>query len=169
MACPLAERAQAAASDPLRGTVAQLWNARRPISKIERLSEELASTVIDLLTEQDNLSALRVTIAHAYANVDAEIRQTMAPEVEEARAKFTDIIETRSAVRGSLALFDRLEKLEARRAGLDDVAPEPAEQAKVSVGFSEVAAHQFSLKVEQYSKRIFPGKCLSIHKMPVIS
>ncbi|MBZ9938979.1 hypothetical protein LB518_21965 [Mesorhizobium sp. BR1-1-16] len=161
--CPLCgagPEAQHADAD-CEGNVATIVEAATAeISKIERLSEELASTVTDLLTEQDSLSALRATVEHAYANVDAEIRQTMAPEVEEARAKFTDIIETRSAVRGSLALFDRLEKLEARRADLDDVAPEPAEKAKVAVGLSEVVAHQFSLKVEQLLKAWnFPGEC----------
>lgn len=163
VACPLcgaAPEAQHADAD-CEGNVAKIVEAATAeISKIERLSEELASTVSDLQAEQHNLSGLRETVEHAYANVDAEIRQTMAPEVEEARAKFTDIIETRSAVRGSLALFDRLEKLEARRAGLDDVAPEPAEKAKVAVGFSEVVAHQFSLKVEQILKAWnFPGEC----------
>ncbi|USI76657.1 MULTISPECIES: hypothetical protein [unclassified Sphingopyxis] len=50
--------------------------------------------------------------------------------------------------------------LEARRASLDDVAPEPAANAKVAIGFSEVVAHQFSLKVEQILKAWnFPGEC----------
>ncbi|MCB4858235.1 hypothetical protein K7W03_01365 [Sphingobium sp. PNB] len=163
VACPLCgagPETQHADAD-CEGNVATIVEAATAeISKIERLSEELASTVTDLLTEQGSLSALRATVEHAYANVDAEIRQTMAPEVEEARAKFTDIIETRSVVRGSLALFDRLEKLEARRAVLDDVTPEPAEKAKVAVGFSEVVAHQFSLKVEHILKAWnFPGEC----------
>lgn len=161
--CPLCgagPEAQHADAD-CEGNVATIVEAATAeISKIERLSKELSSAVTDLLTEQDSLSALRVTVGHAYANVDADIRQTMAPHVEEARAKFTDIIETRSAVRESLALFERLEKLEVRRAGLDDVAAEPAEKAKVAVGFSEVVAHQFSLKVEQILKAWnFPGEC----------
>ena len=163
VACPLCgagPEAQHSEAD-CEGNVATIVEAATAeISKIERLSEELASTVTDLLTEKDSLSELRATVEHAFANVDAEIRQTMAPEVEVARAKFTDIIETRSAVRGFLALFDRLEKLEARRASLDDVAAEPAEKAKVAVGFSEVVAHQFSLKVEQILKAWnFPGEC----------
>jgi len=163
VACPLCGAAPEAqhADANCEGNVAEIVEAATAeISKIERLSEELSSTVTDLLTEQDSLSALRAIVEDAYLTVDAEIRQTMAPEVEEARAKFTDIIETRSAVRGHLALFDRLEKLESRRAGLDDTAPEPAEKAKVAVGFSEVVAHQFSLKIEQILKAWnFPGEC----------
>ena len=163
VACPLCgagPEAQHADAD-CEGNVAKIVEAATvEITKIERLSEELASTVNDLLTEQDSLSALRATVENAYINVDAEIRQTMAPEVEEARAKFTDIIETRSAVRGSLTLFDRLEKLVARRTALDDAAPEPAEKAKVAVGFSEVVAHEFSLKIEKILKAWnFPGEC----------
>jgi predicted nucleic acid-binding Zn-ribbon protein len=163
VACPLCGAGPDAqhADAECDGNVATIIEAATAeIIKIEQLAKELASTVTDLLTEQDSLSALRATVEQAYANVDGEIRQTMAPEVEEARAKFTDIIETRSAVRGSLALFERLEKLKARRAGLDDVAPERAEKAKVAVGFSEVVAHQFSLKIEQILKAWdFPGEC----------
>lgn len=163
VACPLCGAgpdAQHADAD-CEGNVAEIVEAATAeIIKIERLSEELASTVTDLLSEQDSLSTLQATVEYAFANVDAEIRQTMAPEVEAVRAKFTDIIETRSAVRGSLALFDRLEKLKARRAGLDDVEPGSAEKAKVAVGFSDVVAHQFSLKVEQILKAWnFPGEC----------
>jgi hypothetical protein len=163
VACPLCGAGPEAqhADAECDGNVATIIEAATAeIIKIEQLAKELASTVTDLMTEQDSLSALRATVGQAYANVDAEIRQTMAPEVEEARAKFTDIIEARSAVRGSLVLFDRLEKLKARRAALDDVAPEPAEKAKVAVGFSEVVAHQFSLKIEQILKAWdFPGEC----------
>lgn len=143
------------------GNVAAIVEAATvEISKIERLSKELAATVADLQIEQDSLSALQATVEQAYADVDAAIRQSMAPEVEKARAKFTDVIETRSAVRGSLAMFDRLEKLKARRADLDDVAPESAEKSKVAIGFTEVIAHKFSLKIEQILKAWnFPGEC----------
>lgn len=163
VACPLCgagPEAQHADAD-CEGNVGKIVEAATvEIKKIERLAEELASTVTDLLAEQGRLAALRVTVEHSYMDVDAAIRQTIAPEVERARAKFTDIIETRSAVRGTLAMFDRLEKLKARRAGLDDLAPEAAEKAKVAVGFSDVVAHRFSLKVEQILKAWnFPGEC----------
>src|SRR5690606_6567375 len=95
VACPLcgAEPEAQHADADCEGNVAKIVEAATAeISKIERLSEELASTVTDLLTEQDSLSAARTTVEHAYTNVDTEIRQTMAPEVEEVRAKFTDII-----------------------------------------------------------------------------
>ena len=163
VACPLCGAGPEAqhADAGCDGDIATIMEAATSeIIKIEQLARELASTVTELLAEQESLSTLRATVEQAYANVDAVIRQTMAPEVEEARAKFTDIIETRSVVRGSLALFDRLEKLKARRAGLDDTAPESAEKAKVAVGFSEVVAHQFSLKIEQILKAWnFPGEC----------
>ncbi|MEJ5117501.1 hypothetical protein WH158_08700 [Gluconobacter cerinus] len=163
VACPLCgagPEAQHADAD-CDGNVAEIVEAATAeIGKIERLSEELASTVTQLQAEKDQLEDLQATVVEAYATVDGAIRQTMAPEVEAARAKFTDIIETRSAVRGFLVLFDRRDKLEARRADLDDVGAEPAEKTKVAVGFSEVIAHRFSLKVEQILKAWnFPGEC----------
>jgi hypothetical protein len=163
VACPLCgagPEAQHADAD-CEGNVAKVVEAATAeISKIEQLSYDLATTVKDLLTEQDALSDFQEIALFAYSSLDEEIRQTIAPEVEDARAKFTDIIETRSAVRGYLALFDRLDKLKTRRAGMDDVAAEPGEKGKVAVGFSEVVAHQFSLKVEQILKAWnFPGEC----------
>jgi predicted nucleic acid-binding Zn-ribbon protein len=163
VACPLcgaAPEAQHVDADCEGNVAAIVEAATAEIGKIEQLSSELASTVADLQDERGNLTDLRSTIEQAYSNVDAEIRQTMAPEVEEARSKFTDIVETRAAVRGSLSLFDRLEKLEARRADLNDASAEPTEKAKVAVGFSEVIAHQFSLKLEQILQAWnFPGDC----------
>src|SRR5690606_2597921 len=147
--------------DDCEGNVAVIVEAATAeIAKIEQLSRELASTVADLQGEQGRLTELRATIDEGFADVDAPIRLTMAPEGEGARSKCTDIIETRAAVLGSLNLFDRLAKLESRRAGLDDVAPGPAEKAKVAVGFSDAIAHQFSLKLEQILKAWnFPGEC----------
>jgi len=163
VACPLCGASPDAqhVDDDCEGNVAVIVEAATAeIAKIEQLSSELASTVADLQGEQGRLTELRATVDEAFADVDAQIRLTMAPEVEEARSKFTDIIETRAAVLGSLNLFDRLAKLESRRAGLDDVAPGPAEKAKVAVGFSDAIAHQFSLKLEQILKAWnFPGEC----------
>jgi AAA domain len=162
-ACPLcgaAPEAQHIDADCDGNVAAIVEAATAEIGKIEQLSSELASTVADLHDERSNLAELRSTFEQAYSNVDAQIRQTMAPEVEEARSRFTDIVETRAAVRGSLNLFDRLEKLEGRRAALDDVSAEPNEKAKVAVGFSEAIAHQFSLKLEQILRAWnFPGEC----------
>jgi hypothetical protein len=63
-------------------------------------------------------------------------------------------------VKSSLAVFDRLDRLEQRRADLTDAPIDGTGKTSVAVGFSEAVAHQFSLKLEQILKAWnFPGEC----------
>jgi len=134
--------------------------ATAEIGKIERLQGELASTIVDLGEERGRLAQMRDAIERAFQGVDGQIRQTMAPEVEMARSLFTEVIETRAAVRSSLDLYDRLEKLERRRAQFDELDAGPVEKANVAVGLTDAVAHQFSMKLEQILKAWnFPGEC----------
>jgi hypothetical protein len=134
--------------------------ATAEIGKIRRLQLELAATVVNLTDERERLGQVRETIDGELQDVDNQIRLTTAPEVEEARSRFTDIIEKRAAVRASLNMFERLEKLERRRAEFDDTAVESTEKSKVAVGFSDAVAFQFSMKIEEILKSWnFPGEC----------
>ncbi len=161
--CPLCGAAPDAQhiDDACDGNVAFIVEAATAeIQKITRLQGELSTTVADLSEESGKLVRLRASVESALVHADDQIRATMAPEVEEARSKFTDIIETRAAVRVSLNLFDRLEKLEKRRGEFDDSAVSTTERAAVAVGFSETIAHRFSMKLEQILKAWnFPGEC----------
>lgn len=133
--------------------------AAAEIGKILVLQQDLAGTVSDLEAERKRLVVDRGTLDDDLDRVDGEIRSTMAPEVEAARSNFTEIIETRAAVRNSLNLFDRLQKLHRRREELNETTSDSTEKAKVAVGFSEAVAHKFSLKLEQILKAWnFPGE-----------
>lgn len=162
-ACPLCGAAPDAqhVDDDCDGNVAAIVEAATAeMQKITRLRGELSATVVDLKEEGGRLAQLRESVEQALVQADDQIRLTMAPEVDEARSKFTDIVETRAAVRSSLNLFDRLEKLERRRAEFDDVAADTNEKAKVAVGLSDAVAHHFSRKLEQILKDWnFPGEC----------
>jgi hypothetical protein len=163
VACPLCGASADAqhVEDDCDGNIAGIVEAATAeIGKIERLQTELALTVADLGEERGRLTQLRETVEQAFLGVEEEIRQTIAPEVEEARSMFTDIIETRANVIGSLNLFDRLEKLERRRAQFDDVDDDPVQKSRVAVGLTDAVAHQFSMKLEQILKAWnFPGEC----------
>lgn len=163
VACPLCGASPDAqhVEDDCDGNVAGIVEAATAeIGKIERLQGELASTVADLGEERGRLAQLRDIVEQAFLGVDEEIRQTMAPEVEEARSLFTDVVETRANVIGSLNLFDRLEKLERRRAQFDEVDAGPVQKSSVAVGLTDAVAHQFSMKLEQILKAWnFPGEC----------
>ena len=162
VACPLCGAAPDAqhVDDDCDGNVAVIVEAATAeIGKIDRLQSELASTIVDLGEERGRLARMRDEVEHAFQDVDGQIRQTMAPEVEKARSLFTDIVEARATVRGSLDLYDRLEKLERRRSQLEADAG-PVERAKVAVGLTDAVAHQFSMKLEEILKAWnFPGKC----------
>ena len=163
VACPLCGASPHAqhVEDDCDGNVAGIVEAATAeIGKIERLQGELASTIANLGEERGRLAQLRDTVEQAFLGVDEEIRQTMAPEVEEARSLFTDIVETRANVIGSLNLFDRLEKLERRRAQFDEVDAGPVQKSSVAVGLTDAVAHHFSMKLEQILKAWnFPGEC----------
>ncbi|WP_369026395.1 hypothetical protein [Qipengyuania sp. RANM35] len=161
--CPLcgADPSGQHADQECEGNVAVIVEAATAeIGKIEQLSSELQATEADLEEERGRLSQSLEKLERALDEVENQIRQTLAPEVDEARAKFTDIIEKREMVRGSLKLFERLDKLQMRRADIADLDGGPTEKAKVDVGFSDVVAHQFSQKLEQILKAWnFPGDC----------
>lgn len=134
--------------------------ATAEIGKIKRLKLELTATIISLKNERERLEDLRAKIEEEIQNVDNQIRLSSAPEVEEARSRFTDIIEKRAAVRASLDMFERLEKLERRRVAFDDIGVDSMEGSKVAVGFSDAVAFQFSMKIEQILRAWnFPGEC----------
>jgi predicted nucleic acid-binding Zn-ribbon protein len=143
------------------GNVANVVQAATAeIGKIEQLARELDATMADLIDERGRLTEIRTSINQAFAAVDDQIRRVTAPEVEAARSIFTDIIEVRAKVKSSLAVFDRLERLEQRRADLTDAPVDPSGKTSVAIGFSEAIAHQFSLKLEQILKAWnFPGEC----------
>lgn len=134
--------------------------ATAEIGKILALQRDLKGTAEDLDSEHLRLVVARGTLDNDLSRVEREIRSIMAPEVEAARSKFTEIVETRAAVRNLLGLFDRLEKLQRRREHITETTSDRTEKAKVTVGFSEAIAHQFSLKLEHILKAWnFPGEC----------
>ena len=147
--------------DDCEGNVAVIVEAATAeIGKILALQRDLEATLLDLGEEENRLALASNDLGDALDRVDGEIRSTIAPDVEAARSKFTDIVETRARVRNSISLFDRLEKLQRRREDLDDGTTDSSGKTKVTVGFSEAIAHQFSLKLENILKAWnFPGEC----------
>ncbi len=163
VACPLCGAHPEAqhVDEDCDGNVANVVQAATAeIGKIEQLARELDATMTDLIDERGRLAEFRASVDQAFAAVDEQIRRVTAPEVEAARSAFTDIVEIRAKVKGSLAVFDRLERLEQRRADLVDAPVDAGGKTSVAVGFSDAIAHQFSLKLEQILKAWnFPGEC----------
>ncbi|MBB3349463.1 hypothetical protein [Sphingomonas sp. BK069] len=163
VACPLCGAAPDAqhVDDDCDGNVAVIVEAATAeIAKIDKLQTELASTILDLAEERERLAQIWEGVEQAFQGVDGQIRQTIGPEVEGARSLFTDVVEARAVVRGSLDLYDRLAKLERRRSEIDGADAGPVEQSRVAVGLTDAVAHQFSMKLEQILRAWnFPGEC----------
>ena len=135
--------------------------ASAEIRKIEQLKRELISTVSDLEAESDKLEGMLEQTKSEYETLDSEIRETMAPQVSEARSSFSELIEERASVQKTLDLFVRIEKMEERKILLENDEPEPGESITVESGIPDSAAHAISLKVSAILKSWeFPGDCL---------
>lgn len=131
------------------------------VLKIQNLQRELESTVNDLQTEYEDLYANLADIKTKYDDLDSEIQEAVAPEVNESRALFSELIEKRSVVEKSFNLFERMEKLEAKKAVLIDGESDADSSTGIISGVPDSVAHKFSLKVANILKAWnFPGDCL---------
>lgn len=161
--CPLCGSSSGSqhADQECDGDVASIVQAAgAEIGKIERLVLELGVTVDELQGELGRISSEIVVSQQRYREVEAEIRRSIAPEVEGAQAQFFELVEELSSVQNAIGMFDRLERLYQRRAGLDDVSDSPDKVAKVVAGIPDAVAHLFSMKVEHILRAWnFPGEC----------
>ena len=134
--------------------------ATAEINKIERLIAELSQTVTELGQEQRDLIALLQVKNEEYETLDAEIREAIAPEVQDVRSTFSALIEERASVQKLVDVHERVVKLEERRQALIEMEDEPVERQKVETGIPEAASHSLSLRIEAILRAWnFPGEC----------
>ena len=134
--------------------------ATAEIHKIEQLRKELASTVNDLRTESESLANDLSHTNAEYNRFDKEIQEAVAPQVNELRASFSDLIEKRSTIQKGVDLFERVGKLEVRKLSLQSEGGDTSGRSKMTTGLPDAIAHKFSLKVTSILKAWnFPGKC----------
>jgi hypothetical protein len=133
--------------------------AASEIEKIERLIGELEGTVADLRAEADRLRSAVAQKDAECRRLDAEIQETVTPEVRGHQSSFSELVETRSAVQKLVDLFDRREKLESRKLSLQDVM-EPVGDERVKAGIPDTVAHALSMKLSAILQAWnFPGEC----------
>ena len=90
-------------------------SCEREIAKISKLQEELAKAVADLRAEQNSLAREVQDLTKTYRSANALVRETLAPALSEARAQHAKLVETRSDLRQSLSLAERIEMLKQRQ------------------------------------------------------
>lgn len=164
VACPLcgADPEAQHLDDKCDGDVdAVVVAATAEIRKIQRLQAELESTVVDLTVESEELSQLLKGVEANYSVLNAEIQESVGPEVTEVRASFSALIEARSSAQMAADLFKRLDKLVAKKNSLLEEEDVPDTKGlEVTTGIPESVAHAFSTKVSEILKAWhFPGEC----------
>jgi len=161
--CPLcgAEPDSQHASESCDGDVeAVVQAASAELEKIEQLTVELEETVVDLKQEAKKQSERLVIKTDEYDQLNLYIRETISPQVSEARSEFSELIEGRAAVLKIIDLFERVRKLEGRKQSLIDEDKEPSAKTKIATGLPDSVSHLFSLKIEVILRAWnFPGEC----------
>ena len=134
--------------------------ARAEGAKVQRLLEELRGTVVDLGVERGEVASAAADSRSKYDSVDLEIREIMAPQADDARAQFSELVEVRSQVTMSLSLVERRGKLQQRRETLFADDSDLGEVQTLETGLPDASAHALSMIVERILKAWnFPGEC----------
>ncbi len=135
--------------------------AKAEIEKIERLRQELQTTVEELRHESTALEDTLSDENEHIERVSAEIQETVAPNVTEERFSFSKMVELRASVQTALGIFAREESLEARKRGLEQEDQDDEPQGSIATGLPDSVALQFSLKVSSLLREWdFPGDCI---------
>lgn len=134
--------------------------ASAEIQKIETLQAELASTVADLESEALELKENLVSRKTDYDDIDTQIQEALAPQVVDARASFSALVEERAGVQKAVDLYARAARLEERKLSLMKEDSETNDGGRIASGIPESVAHAFSMRVSEILKAWnFPGDC----------
>jgi hypothetical protein len=116
--------------------------------------------VSELREEREGLSSQLAEKLQEYDVLDAEIRETVSPQVGDARATFSSLVDERASVQKAINLYDRLSKLEQRKHALLELDEQPEEKQQVAAGIPDSVSHALSLKIEAILRAWnFPGEC----------
>jgi len=134
--------------------------ASAEIVKIELLNSELAITISELGQEKAQLADQLGIKVREYEALDAEIRDTVSPQLGDARTTFSSLVEKRASVQKGIDLYDRRAKLQQRKEALLEIEEQPEEKQQVAAGIPDAVSHALSLKIEAILRAWnFPGEC----------
>jgi len=126
-------------------------------AKIQRLREELASTVDQLRKEEGSLDRLVPRLRADLANIEGQIRE-VAPTVQRARASYTELVDKRASVLSALTLANEVAELQKRRLSVEATGKgAPAvetEQTDMSVSTADLFAKSVEALLKEWD---FPG------------
>jgi hypothetical protein len=120
-------------------------------AKIIRLQEELKQTITELSREAGSFDGLLPQLRGSLNDIDNEIRDT-GPELAQRRSGYRELIDARAEVRASLALWDQVAEMEAKRAELGNTSEDDGAQVQPSVAVSTTTLDRFAQQVERVLK-----------------
>jgi len=134
-------------------------SAKAEKEKIHKLSSELELTKEDLLAESSNLKKQLSAVDRRYIQVDTEIREAISPNLGALRSFFSDLVEKKSEVKKTADVLDRIERLEARKSGLEkEEQADQGNQESIRTEISKSVLDDLSLRVENILNAWhFPG------------
>ncbi|MGA8941057.1 MAG: hypothetical protein WB439_17975 [Acidobacteriaceae bacterium] len=126
-------------------------------AKIQRLREELASTVEHLGKEEASLNRLMPRLRADLAEIEGQIRG-MAPTIQQARASYTELVDKRASVLSALSLANNVAELQKRRLSIEVREKTPpaveTERADMSVSTADLFAKSVESLLNAWD---FPG------------
>ncbi|MCU1250301.1 MAG: Chromosome partition protein smc [Edaphobacter sp.] len=127
------------------------------IAKIERQSRDLASTMIQLRQEAEQVKESIAELDHGLAAIEGELMR-LAPRATEANRRLTELMVSRDRARHGLSLIDQRNAIAGRLRALDALKPAPrADRPKLEIPTSD--AHDFAQEIsEVLGKWRFPGQ-----------
>jgi predicted nuclease with TOPRIM domain len=103
--------------------------AKAEMEKVKRLLNELRQTMVDLNSESKELSRQHSGVEEHYHAVDAYIREAISLDVGQDRTTFSELIETREAIKRNYDLFEQRDRLLEQKNKLVEEEVPPSEAA----------------------------------------
>ncbi len=122
--------------------------ARKEISKIELLRNELAATVRDLSREEEGLDRRLPVVTNELQTISDSVDELIAPRLSSLRKSYSEFADKRAEVREALALYATVQDMERRRADLAESTEAEKAGALASAGIPTTVADSFAQTVE---------------------
>jgi len=119
------------------------------ISKTRRLRQELSDTVSSLKQEHHKINESLAEFQKGYDIYNKQLGEIAAPAVASERASYNELVSNKAEVKDWLEKFDRLHRMKAQRAELDDDDIPSDIKAETATRIPKSTLDEFSQVVER--------------------
>lgn len=134
--------------------------ATAEIEKIEKLKLDLVKTIDDLQIEDAALTALTLEKQEEFSTIEQSLQDLITPKIKNAQAEYEKLVEVRLEVLKTLGNYERIDRLEKRKEGLEKERSLPGSKTQSTVGIPEIIGNALSDKISNIlTEWNFPGEC----------